>query len=185
MKAWLLLLFSVVSVFANYSSYEIARELKSISAKNTLDKKVLYTLAKIESGFNPLIISFTSTHTNYNFKNLKKKVSKYKNKYLISFSGKEADLQKALKNLIAKGIKVDAGLMQINSINFTEKEIQNIFKPSFNIQKSALILKQCIQNKEKLKHSIECYNKGLRKVSNFDYYEKFRMSYLRDFGGVR
>lgn len=182
---FLILFYCFTNLFASYSNDEIARELKRISLKNNIDKKILYTLAKIESNFNPLIISFTSSHTNFNFKGLKKKVSKYKNKYLISFTGKEKDLQEALRNLIKQGVKVDVGLMQINSVNFKENEIPYIFKPSFNIEKSAFVLKQCMSVKSTLKHSIECYNKGVKEVSNFDYYEKFKNNFLRDFGGVK
>ena len=185
MKIFVLIFLSFISLFANYSKDEIAKELKSMSIKNNIDKRVLYTLAKIESNFNPLIISFVSPHIHFNFKNLKKNVSVYKNKYLLSFRGNEKDLQEALKILIKQGIKVDVGLMQVNSINFTKDEIKHIFKPSFNIQKSISILKQCIEIKSTLKHSIECYNKGLKKFSSFDYYEKFKMSFLKDFGGLK
>lgn len=181
------LLFLVLSsfVFAKYSNENIANELRAVSAQNNIDKRVLYTIAKIESNFTPLIISFTSKDTNFSFKGLKKKVSAYGNKFLISFQGKEEDLQRALKILIKQGIKVDAGIMQINSVNFKESEIEHIFNPAFNIQKSAHILKQCQNAKSTLKHSIECYNKGLRKVSKFNYYEKFKKSFLKDFGGVK
>lgn len=185
MKILFLVLFGFSSLIASYSDYEIAKELKRVSYKNNIDKRVLYTLAKIESNFNPLIISFTHSHTNFDFKNLKKKISRYKNKYLISFTGKEKDLQEALRILLKQGISVDVGLMQINSVNFKEKEIATIFKPSVNIEKSAFVLKQCIASKIKTKDSIECYNKGIKKVSNFDYYEKFKKHYLRDFGGMR
>lgn len=181
MKILLVALIMIVSLSA-YNEEHIAKSLKKEAYFSNIDVKILYTIAKIESNFNPLIISFTSSHTNFNFKNLKKKISRYKNKYLISFTGEEKDLQEALKVLIKQGIKVDAGLMQINSVNFKENEIASIFKPSFNIEKSAFILKQCVSVKSTLKHSIECYNKGVKEVSSFDYYEKFKKNFLRDFG---
>lgn len=93
-------------------------------------------------------------------------------------------MKEALKLLIQQNISVDVGLMQINSVNFKENEIENIFKPSFNISKSAFILEQCKKAKQRLKPSIECYNKGLKKSSSFEYYERFKESFLRDFGGL-
>ena len=180
-------IFLICFLFGNamaFSEEVIANSLKKQAILGQIDSKILYTLAKIESNFNPLIISFTHSHTNFDFKNLKKKVSRYKNKYLLSFTGAEKDLQEALKILIRQGIRVDAGLMQINSVNFNENEIAFIFKPAFNIEKSTFVLKQCIASKSKIKDSIECYNKGMRKVTNFDYYERFKKHYLKDFGGI-
>ena len=170
----------------SYDDFEIANALKLASIQNDIDKRVLYTLAKIESNFNPLIISFTAKHTNFHFKNLHKSVKKYKDKYLINFRGSEEDLQKALRVLLQdKSLKIDVGLMQINNVNFNKSEIPYIFNPSYNTQKATLVLKECIAKKALMKDSIECYNKGFRRVSHFDYYARFKKSFLRDFGGIK
>ncbi|MBX7491223.1 transglycosylase SLT domain-containing protein [Helicobacter turcicus] len=169
----------------SYDNLTIANALKRIARNSEIDKKILYTLAKIESNFNPLVISFTSKDRNHNFKNLTKEVRKYKDKYLINFKGKERDLQEALESLINSGIRVDVGLMQINSANFKAREIPYIFNPSYNISKSTLILKDCIKAKQNLKDSIECYNKGTkRNYKSYDYYKRFYTSFLRDFARV-
>lgn len=191
MKFLLIFLTTTVFLFANiYSDNNIAKELRNASVKYNIDSKVLYTLAKIESNFNPFIISFTTTKPkDYNFLNLKKNIAKYNGKkYIVTFSTNDksglSDLKFALRELIKLNIKVDVGLMQINSVNFKDDEIDNIFKPRFNIKKSISILKYCIGLKQKTKKAIECYNKGNRKIKNYDYYARFLRSYLRDFSSI-
>lgn len=158
-----LFVFSLLPCFS-YDDFEIANALKLASIQNDIDKRVLYTLAKIESNFNPLIISFTAKHTNFHFKNLQKSVKKYKDRYLINFKGSEKELQKALKILLQdKTLKIDVGLMQINNVNFNKSEIPYIFNPSYNTQKATLVLKECIAKKALMKDSIECYTKALEK----------------------
>lgn len=172
-------------LFANYSPDDISKALKEASHKHEIDKKILYTLAKIESGFNPLIISFVSSKKDYDFKNLTKNTKKYKDKYLISLQGSEKDLIDALKILLRyKKLRVDVGLMQINSVNFSYSEIDHIFKPSYNINKSSEILKACKALKSNLKDSIECYNKGTGKYVKYDYYNRFKNSYVKDFSNI-
>lgn len=165
-----------------YSKQNIANSLRNVSAKSKIDKRVLYTLAKIESNFTPLIISFTSYSKDFSYPNLTKKVSKYKNKYIISFNGEEYDLKLAVLDLIDKGYKVDCGLMQINSANFKKNEIDDIFKLDYNIAKSTKILISCINSKGKLSDSIECYNKGTKRIyTSYDYYKNFKFYYLKAF----
>ncbi|OCS21965.1 hypothetical protein CFVI97532_07130 [Campylobacter fetus subsp. venerealis cfvi97/532] len=180
---YILLLISIICLMnAKYSDQDIADELKIASAKSNINKRVLYTIAKIESDFTPLIISFTSYKKDHNYPNLIRSVGKYKNKYIISFRGDEINLKNALEDLINKGYKVDVGLMQINSVNFTKDEIGDIFNIKYNIDKSVSVLKTCIDLTKTTKQSIECYNKGKKsKYSNYDYYEKFKNSYLMAF----
>lgn len=176
-----LFVFSLLPCFS-YDNFEIANALKLASIQNDIDKRILYTLAKIESNFNPLVISFTSKQNHFSFKNLTKRTSRYKDKYLINFLGEEKDLQEALRHLMRQGIKVDVGLMQINSTNFKEKEIPFIFNPSYNVKKSLEILKYCIKEKRIVKDSIECYNKGAnRTYQSYEYYKRFYISFLKDF----
>ena len=165
-----------------YSKQNIANSLRNASAKSKIDKRVLYTLAKIESNFTPLIISFTSYSKDFSYPNLTKKVSKYKNRYIISFNGEEYDLKLAVLDLIDKDYKVDCGLMQINSANFKKSEIDDIFKLDYNIAKSTKILISCINSKGKLSDSIECYNKGTKRIyTSYDYYKNFKFYYLKAF----
>lgn len=168
-----------------YSNQNIADSLRSASAKSNIDKRVLYTIAKIESGFKPLTISFTSYSKDFSYPNLKRKVGKYKDKYIISFSGKEDDLKPAVFDLISKGYNVDCGLMQINSVNFKKSEIDKIFKLDYNIAKSVKVLSSCINLKGKMSDSIECYNKGTRRFyTSYDYYKNFKYYYLKSFARI-
>ena len=85
-------------------------------------------------------------------------------------------------DLIDKGYKVDCGLMQINSANFKKSEIDDIFKLDYNIAKSTKILISCINSKGKLSDSIECYNKGTKRIyTSYDYYKNFKFYYLKAF----
>ena len=52
--------FLPLEIFANQISLDIANALKKASLQGGIDKKTLYTLAKIESEFNPHIIAFVS-----------------------------------------------------------------------------------------------------------------------------
>lgn len=185
MKFYFLLCMTICFLNAKYSDQIIADELRFASLRSNIDKRVLYIIAKIESGFNPLIISFTS-FKDHNYPFLKKNIKVYKNKYLISFIGDEVNLKFALRDLISKGYRVDAGLMQINSINFSTDEIDNIFDIKYNIDKSLIVLKKCINSVQNTKKAIECYNKGnKRSIVNFDYYKKFKNNYISAFVNYR
>lgn len=176
-------LFALFSAFGfAYDELTIANALKQASFDSELDSKILYTIAKIESNFNPLIIAFVSSQKAFAFQNVITQVKPYKNKYLINLRGSEMFLKKALVELKGKGINADVGLMQINSKNFSDEEIPYIFDPHYNIAKSVAVLKQCIQKRQTLKDSIECYNKGSRRnYNNYDYYKRFYTSFLKDF----
>lgn len=174
-----------LEIFASQSS-DIANALKKASLQSGIDKRVLYTIAKIESEFEPHIIAFASqkkfntAQTNIDIRNIP-----YKNEYLIQVRADKEMLKLIILELIKKGFSVDIGLMQINSSNLTKEELNHILELDYNLVKSTYILKLCIKQKNSLKESIECYNKGLRKVANYNYYEKFRKSFIRDFANIK
>ena len=58
-KVFLMLLFCS-SMFADFSEENIANSLKEIGKMQQIDSKLLYSIAKIESNFDPLVIAFTS-----------------------------------------------------------------------------------------------------------------------------
>lgn len=183
------LFFLPLEIFANQISLDIANALKKASLQSGIDKKMLYTLAKIESEFNPHIIAFVSKEKFNIAKEAKKKIHirniPYKNKYIVQIRTDKENLKHIASQLIKQGFSVDMGLMQINSSNVSEKELNHIFELDYNIAKSTAILKFCIKQKKSLKESIECYNKGLRKVTNYNYYEKFKRSFIRDFANIK
>ena len=183
-KVFLMLLFCS-SMFADFSEENIANSLKEIGKMQQIDSKLLYSIAKIESNFDPLVIAFTSKKKDFNFTNAKTIIMPYKNKNLIQVRADENTLKLIAKELINKGYKVDVGLMQINSVNFSSEELPYIFKPKYNIYKSAQVLKGCNAKFQSLKEILECYNKGFGEKSSYDYYLKVKNSFISSFGGVR
>lgn len=191
MKKFLLLIFFfVIGLQANnFSEYNIAKHLILQARANNIDEKALYTIAKIESGFKPLIISFTSAKRNFGFKGkegVKVKIARYNSrKYIISISSKNRnDLAQIATDLIKRGYRVDVGLMQINSIHFKPEQTYEMFDLSRNINFSANVLRQCMAIFGDSPNAIECYNKGNNAKKHKDYYAKYKRSFYKDFGGI-
>lgn len=181
MKIVIALIFFSLSLFA-YSNKEIANAIKRQAMVNGIDQRLIYTIAKIESGFKPLTISFTSYKDKFYFEKAKTKIAKYRDKYIISITADKDTLVKISYYLIEKGYLVDVGLMQLNSQNFNKTELIKAFELDYNISKSLKVLVDCQKKFKHLKETIECYNKGFRKNVNYDYYARFKNSFNRDFG---
>lgn len=183
MRVFVSLVFICNIVFANYSELDIANTIKKYAKEYDIDQRILYTIAKIESGFNPKAIAFVSETKNpLKFNKVKIKVAKYKNKYLISLypHSKQKSIELA-KQIIGAGYKIDIGLFQINSVNFKYNEIEKMFNIEYNTKKAIEVLNFCSSKKQTFKNTIECYNKGLKSNTNFDYYLRFKNSFIKDF----
>lgn len=185
-----LLLLSFILLTLSYASFSkeqnIAQALKQEALNSKIDKRLLYTIAKIESNFEPLIIAFTSTkRLRIEGGRVSVKHLKYKNKYLIQIRGSQKDLETIALYLINQGLNIDIGLMQINSINFTKEELPLLFNPSYNVKKATQVLSQCRAKFGSLKKSIECYNKGNNLGKSYNYYTNFTRHFIRDFGGEK
>ena len=179
MKIIILMFLTFSLSFCNINSKEIAKALKYNALKYNIDKKILYTIAKIESNFNTNVIAFVSDKkVNIIGKNIKIKNLNYKNKYLIQISSDINTLKKIAIFFIQKGYKIDVGLMQINSQNFTLQELDYIFNLDYNISKAVDILYQCKNKFKNVKNTIECYNKGNKLGKNYDYYKRFLSHYV-------
>lgn len=178
------LVFLQSSLFA-YSEKEISDALKRQAKIANIDEKILYTIAKIESGFKPYVISFISEHQNYVFKsNLKVSIKKYGDKFIITLNGDKENIISTAKMLFKDEFSIDVGLMQINSKNFKADEIEKMFELDYNIEKATNVLKLCSDKYNELSRIVECYNKGYRKISQLSYFNRFKKSYLKDFAGV-
>lgn len=184
-KILVCILIFVSSSFA-YTEEQIAKSLKQGALKHDLDSKILYTIAKIESGFNPYIIAFTAKSRSFYFgEKVNVNVGKYKKKYLISIKSRDRnELARIARELIEKGYKVDIGLMQINSQNFDKDDVFKMFELDENIAKASQILKQCGEKYSNIKNTIQCYNSGFSQGSELPYFNKFKQSFNKDFGGV-
>lgn len=175
-----------------FSQMYIAEAIKSTSTKQSIDQRVLYTIVDIESKFSPFTICMLTTKSNalqfknINHPNIKIVTSEYKlnpNKWVVSFYPETLGLAKALARAFKKqGFSIDVGLGQINSVNFSTEEIDYIFEPNYNLQKSSTVLKSCAKEKKDLKDIIECYNYGLKNRGSYPYFNRFVESFNKNFG---
>lgn len=172
---------------------EIADSLKSVAYEKNIDARILYVFAKTESDFKPYIISFLTSDGDFvkrlkiafEGKDFKFRSSKYdKSRYAVSiYSGNKADMIAIADFFWDFDFNVDFGLMQISKQNLTRDELEQIFDPSYNVQKSYEVLSGCIKKYDTdEKDVIECYNKGFGSKKNYDYYAKF-INYYNDFFG--
>lgn len=186
-NVFILLLLIHSCLFANFSEASIAKALKENSQQAGIDGRILYTIAKIETNFNPLTIAFVSKEHYKPFKNTKTLKQKYKDRFLYSISSNDKDvlIEHARDLIVLKKESVDVGLMQINSINFSLDELDNMFDLNYNIAKSLKVLDICCVKYSNVKEIIECYNKGFRQHKYNDYYTKFKKSFTKDFGGIQ
>lgn len=75
----------------------------------------------------------------------------------------------------AKIESYDIGLVQVNSLNARRNgwdEIKLLTDLSYNVDKGAKILSDCISANSTLERSIECYNKGTHKEYSYSYYQR-------------
>ena len=180
----LFLVFISLLFCADDDKLKIANAIKNASKEHNVDKRLLYTIAKIESNFTPNIIAFVSPKKFHIFsKNFDVSVKNipYDKKYLVQIRAERKCLEIIARKLIENGFSIDMGIMQINSANVSQSELPYIFDIDFNIKKSIDILNFCANKKNHIKKSIECYNKGVRKTSNFSYFKKFAKSFKKDF----
>lgn len=185
--------FAFVNFIFAYGMKEISTAINYVGIEEKIAPRVLYTIVKIESNFNPLAISFLTDQKNaFYFKsleneNIKIKIGKYslnKKKWVVSISPNTLRRARGIAKLLIKdGFSIDVGLGQINSTNFTYEEIDYIFEPIYNLRKSAKILKLCYKNKKKnIQKTIECYNYGYKNRSSSPYYKRFYEHFKKEFG---
>lgn len=192
MKILFLMIFSINLAFS-YSYEEILYAIKDVSYKEGIANKVLYTIVKIESNFNPYSISFLTNKENaLYFKgletgNIKIKISQYslnKSRWVVSiYPINETYAVEISKLLLKNGFNIDVGLGQLNSQNFNENEVKYIFNPTYNLTKCAKILRKCFNAKNKnMQKTIECYNYGMRHRGSNPYYKRFYNHFMKEFG---
>jgi type IV secretion system protein VirB1 len=189
MKKIFILFFIFAGCYADIRM-EIADAIKETANKSGLDARVYYTIAKIESGFEPWCIGLIGNAQLIKaIKDLKVfdvKTSKTGDNYLVSvISSSKEDIIALAKVLYPLNINFDVGLMQISKQHIEENEIEKIFEPNYNLAKGSNILYGCANKFKEIKASIECYNKGFNVGNNKKYYELFLSSYNRNFGAAK
>lgn len=190
-KIFLAIFFSV-NLFG-YSYSDILNSIRYVAATQGVEPRILYTIVKIESDFDPFAISFLTNSQNATYfkslenDNIRIKISQYslnRSKWVVSISPvNEAYATQIARLLIQDGFSIDVGLGQLNSQNFELSEVDEIFNPVQNLTKCSKILRGCFNAKNKdIKNTIECYNYGMRKRHSNPYFNRFFKHYESRFG---
>jgi len=184
----------LIQIYETFNN-QLQGAVESISKKYKIQNAILLALVDIESKFKPLAISVVTEKVDY-FQNLDKK------KYKVLIGGKAFHHDKSIVSIYpnnldnAKSIAFDlkknnfsfaVGLGQINTTNFSKKEIENIFDPVYNLNKSITVLQDCSKQYDDIIHIVECYNRGgknlskmlKKKIYYFPYYARFYKSYKK------
>lgn len=175
-----------------YTKEEILKSIVNVSHKNRIESEILYTIVKIESNFEPFVISLLTSQKeaklfkDYEIQYAKINIGRYsldKRKWIVNIFPQNEEIAKILiKNLLKLDYSIDVGLGQINSSNFSSSEIDKILDPTYNLSKSAKVLRCCFNYKKKdIRQTIECYNYGMRKRDSYPYFKKFIENYKKDF----
>ncbi|MCX6131478.1 MAG: lytic transglycosylase domain-containing protein, partial [Proteobacteria bacterium] len=137
--------------------------------------RTTWEIIRHESGFNELAININSEAITFESLGLKK-------------PGTNEDARHASQKLLDQKVNFDAGLMQVNSINFKSFSLsaQSAFEPCANIRAGTAILKNFYQSAEKilgpgqnaLKAALSAYNTGNHSAG-------FKNGYVAKFYGRR
>jgi len=178
---------------------EVSEAIILASQKYKIDPSTIYTLASIESNFEPYVITIETTPKIALLLESLRALG-----LRIVTGGTTFHSKRAIVNIyptditmamyIAKILKEEAyafdlGLMQIHSTNFTLEETSALFYPKNNLDKSMQILTTCSKLFDSQKNQIECYNRGagnLRKALNqnklsYPYYKRYEEHYGKYF----
>ena len=181
-----------------FSEQRIAKVINQKAKKYGLDTRKLFTIASIESGFNPFAIAIETSYAKamtlkkLQSTHIKIQVGRtyHSRIWLVTvLPDRYQDAVLIIETLEKLGFGFDVGLMQINTVNFTLSEVKEMLKPQKNIEKSARILKSCMSQFKNKVHQIECYNRGagnlrkmLRKGGNYyPYYARYKRHWKRYF----
>ena len=180
MKKLLLISLLFASCFAKQPISEI---IADISKQSSVDKRVYYSIIKIESDWENNIVAFNASKKFYNeLKPLKKIIGDMTLKFLkpnrIVIIADRESMVSIAQSLYKRKVNFDLGLAQINSVNFTYDEIPTMFEPKYNLIKANNVLAQCAERyRISPKSTIECYNKGFRNHKGYSYFSKFIKAY--------
>jgi len=190
------ILFSVFSYGKVYSEEYVANIFKQTALKYNIPFEVLYTIASIESDFQPIVITVETTRESAEVleklrsPNIRvifgNNTTFHSKKSVISLYPKDIDIAKFLIVLLKKKKFVfDVGLMQINAVNFTVEEAEEMLDPVKNIDKAGKIYRYCVNLFKNRIHSVECYNRGAGNLRNdlkkgkryYPYWDRFKRHY--------
>jgi len=177
-------------VLGGVQEKQLSQAILENARKYNLDPKILYTLVRIESNFEPYAIAVETSRESANMlkglrsDHIRVQVGKtyHSNLYLVSlFPDNKEDAKQIVILLKKLHFIFDVGLMQINTVNFNHKETAKMFDMNYNVKKGAKIFYSCTKLFKSFKHQVECYNRGagnlrksLRKGKSYaPYYNRF------------
>lgn len=196
-----MLIFSLASGKV-FSEEEIATAILNISKKYKIKPQILFTIASIESDFEPLAIAVeTSPRSAKVLTMLRSQGIRvigggetfHSKKSVVSIYPDDLDAAILIAEVLEKeGFIFDLGIMQINTFNFNLAESIEMFYPNKNLEKAAIHLSGCIKRFKKEAHQIECYNRGggnlnkmLKKGGKYyPYYKRYKKHYKRIFSNA-
>jgi len=150
----------------------------------SVNPALMKIISKVESSGNPNTLSTLATPDQaqrllggLNSAGVSFKVAAYDSKrYIFSIHPSVNQVEAVFQLFTRFGIdSYDIGLMQVNSRNAKRNgwsEPRLFTDITYNIDKSAMLLNDCMNSSNTMEASIECYNKGSRKAYSYSYYKK-------------
>lgn len=181
-----------------FGERDIANAIINKANKYGIDYRMLYTIASIESNFEPMAIAVETSQAKaevlkqLSSKNIKILIGKtYHSKiWLVSIYPDSYDTAVFIIHKLEElGFGFDVGLMQINTVNFSLHEVEKMFSPENNLEKACKHLSGCLRQFKKPVHQVECYNRGsgnLRKMLRkgkhyYPYWERYQRHWKKYF----
>lgn len=182
-----------------FGEADVAQIILQKSEKYGIDYRMLFTIASVESNFEPMAISVVTSSAKAQV--LKQLASKdiriqtgttYHSKIsLVSiFPNSYETAVFIIHKLEELGFKFSVGFMQVDTVNFSLEEVKKMFHPEYNLEKAAKHLSGCINQFKTTVHQVECYNRGAGNLSKmlrngkhyYPYWKRYKDHWRRYFG---
>lgn len=171
---------------------EIAKYIVSADQRYNIETKTHLSIIETESGFSPYAIGVVlKKEKAYNLNNelkkekIKCKVWNWKQKKIVSINPKsKKEALVALKHVKETGSnRYDLGICQINKAKIDDykwSEVKILTEVEYSIERSAMIIRNCMNLHKSSKKALECYNKGESgRYGGYLYYKKVLKNYNR------
>ncbi|HHO42671.1 MAG TPA: hypothetical protein ENN12_04865 [Epsilonproteobacteria bacterium] len=193
--------FTSVASAKTFSEKEVGEAMIKVAKNYNIKPEILYTIASIESNFEPLAIAVETSRESAEIlsklRSLNIRVvfgdrkTYHSKKSLISIYPNDYEDAILIIGLLEKyKFSFDVGLMQINTWNFTLDEVEEMFVPEKNLEKAAIVYNDCRHHFKTTPNRVECYNRGVKnlkralqgKNKNYKpYWERFKKHYIMYF----
>ena len=178
---------------------EISESIILVADKYKVDPSTIYTIASIESNFEPYVITIETTPKiarllealrELGLKIITGGTTFHSKQAIVNIYPKDIAMAQYIAEILKQNdYAFDLGLMQIHSTNFTLEETAALFYPKNNLEKSMKIFRTCKKRFKAKKNQIECYNRGggnlnkalKNKNLKYPYYKRFVEHYNKYF----